>query len=97
MIWDEEPTLREVLRDTPGDGSGWAVSSGCRRRRERVRRNVWGKTAPEPRYRPPRPGARETIPSMYLLRAAKEGDGHLVVTAVESLILVWNGEKTSKF
>jgi hypothetical protein len=34
---------------------------------------------------------------MYLLRAAKEGHGHLVVTAVESLILVWNGEKTSKF
>jgi hypothetical protein len=58
---------------------------------------VWGKTAPEPRYRPPRPGARETIPSMYLLRAAKEGDGHLVVTAVESLILVWNGEKTLNF
>jgi hypothetical protein len=97
MTRDEEPTLREVLRDTPGDGSGWAASSGCRRRRERVRRNVWGKTAPKPRYRPPRPGARETIPSMYLLRAAKEGDGHLVVTAVESLILVWNGEKTSKF
>jgi hypothetical protein len=42
MTRDEEPTLWEVLRDTPGDGSGWAASSGCRRRSERVRRNVWG-------------------------------------------------------